>query len=387
MQAFTFQNPTRIVFGADAVSRAGEEAKPLGGRALLVYGRSSFRESGLRDRLLGQLRAQGIVAVEHGGVRPNPVLSHAREGISLARREEVDFILAAGGGSVIDEAKAIAAGVRAEGDVWDFFSGRAGVREALPLFCVLTVPATGSEMNGWMVLTHDETRQKFGAFSACLYPKVSILDPAVTCTVSPTYSAYAAVDATSHLLEGYFTGRDPHVAVQDRLVEGLVRTIMESAEAILRKPLDYEARAAFMWCATLAWNGLCTAGIGPFSTPGHMLEHPLSGLHDIAHGAGLSITLPAWMKFAAQRGNPKIVKLAENLFGIRSGSEAEKARGGIEALESWFASIGSPTRFRQASIREADLERITEKAAELARLKKLEGYDREVIAGIYRLAL
>jgi len=218
-------------------------------------------------------------------------------------------------------------------------------------------------MNGWMVLTNDETRQKYGTFASCLYPRVSILDPTVTCTVSPTYSAYAAVDATSHLLEGYFTGCDPYVAVQDRLVEGLVRTIMETASEIQRDPNDREARATFMWCATLAWNGLCTAGIGPFSTPGHVLEHPVSGLYDIAHGAGLSITLPAWMKFAAQRGNTKIVKLAERLFGIGSGSEAEKAQGAIAALERWYTSIGSPTRFWQASIPESDIDLIARQAS------------------------
>jgi alcohol dehydrogenase YqhD (iron-dependent ADH family) len=217
-----------------------------------------------------------------------------------------------------------------------------------------------------------------------MYPKVSILDPSLTVTIPKDYSAYAAVDAISHLLEGYFTGADQTVPLQDRLVECTIRTIMDSIEAILKNPKDYEARATFMWCATLAWNGLLTAGIGSFGAPSHMLEHPLSALYDIAHGAGLSITIPAWMKYAAGKGNRKVVQLGEHIFGVTGGSDAEKAQKGIEALEAWFRKIGSPVRFEEAKIPAGDIPKIADLARDLAEAWGLTDYTPEIIAEIYR---
>jgi len=384
MNSFVFHNPTKIIFGRDTASQVGEETAAWAAKVLLVYGQSSIKQSGLYDRTLAALKKAGVAVVEHGGVRPNPVLSHVREGVKRAKSEKVEAVLAVGGGSVLDSAKAIAAGARTDADVWDLFIGKAKLEAALPVIDILTVPATGSEMNGSAVVTNEETRQKYGFGGAPLYPKVSILDPALTLTIPRDYSAYAAVDAISHLLEGYFTGADEGVPLQDRLVESTVRTIMESIEAIQKNPKDYEARATFMWCATLAWNGLLTAGIGGFGAPSHMLEHPLSALYDIPHGAGLSITIPAWMKYAAGKGNRKVVQFAERIFGITAGSPADKARKGIEALEAWFRKIGSPVRFGEAEIPAGDIPKIAALARDLAEAWALNDYSEQIIAGIYR---
>jgi alcohol dehydrogenase YqhD (iron-dependent ADH family) len=381
---FVFHNPTKIIFGKGTAAQVGDETAAWAKKVLLVYGQSSIKRSGLYDQTLGALKKAGVAVAEHGGVRPNPVLSHVRDGVKRAKSEKVEAVLAVGGGSVLDSAKAIAAGARADGDVWDLFIGKAKLEAALPVIDILTVPATGSEMNGTAVVTNEETKQKYGFGGPPMYPKVSILDPSLTLTISVEYSAYAAVDAISHLLEGYFTGADESVPLQDRLVECTVRTIMESVEAILKNPKDYEARATFMWCATLAWNGLMTAGIGGFGAPSHMLEHPLSALYDIAHGAGLSITIPAWMKYAAGKGNRKVARFGERIFGVTAGSEADKARKGIEAFEAWFRKIGSPVRFGEARIPAGEIPEIAANARDLAEAWGLTDYSQEIIAGIYR---
>jgi len=384
MNNFVFHNPTKIIFGKGTAAQVGDETAAWARKVLLVYGQASIKKSGLYDQSLAALKKAGVAVVEHGGVRPNPVLSHVREGVRKAGSEKVDAVLAVGGGSVLDSAKAIAAGAETDGDVWDLFIGKAKLEAALPVVAILTVPATGSEMNGTAVVTNEETKQKYGFGGPPMYPKVSILDPALTLTIPREYSAYAGVDAMSHLLEGYFTGVDESVPLQDRLVECTLRTIMESIEAILKDPQDYEARATFMWCATLAWNGLLTAGIGSFGTPTHMLEHPLSALYDIAHGAGLSITIPGWMKYAAEKGNRKVVQLGERIFGVSGGSDADKARKGIEALEAWFRKIGSPVRFGEARIPAGDIPKIATNARDLAEAWGLTDYTPELIAGIYR---
>ncbi len=387
MQNFTLCIPTKIIFGKDTIPQIGPEAKAYGKKLLLVYGRSSIKKSGLYDTVLGALRKEKLKVVEHGGVRANPVLSHARAGIELAKKEKVDFVLAVGGGSVLDTGKAIAAGAVVKHDVWDFFTGKKKVQAALPVLTILTLPATASEMNGGMVLTNEKTMQKFGFLDPHLFPKVSIMDPMVTFTVSPSYTAYAASDAISHLVEGYFTGKDYEVPLQDRMVEGNVKTIMESTDRIMKNPRDYDARASFMWCASLAWNTLFTGGVGDIQVVAHMLEHPLSALYDIAHGAGLSITQPAWMEWAASRGNKKVAQFAERIFGIRGGNDEKKARKGIEALRRWFDKIGTPTTFAAANIPSTDIPKIAENAYDLAKAWGLSDYTKERIVELYNLCV
>jgi alcohol dehydrogenase YqhD (iron-dependent ADH family) len=387
MKNFTLHNPTRIVFGEGTVSKIGENAKAFGKKVMMVYGRSSIKRSGLYNRVKDLLRSEELEIVEFAGVKSNPLLSHLREGIELAKRQEIDFLLAVGGGSVIDETKGIAAGAMTDGDVWDFFRGKATIRAALPVMTVLTLPASGSEMNGSLVITNDETHQKYGFSSPYLYPMISVLDPTVTYTIPLTYTAYGAVDAISHLIEGYFTHKDPWAPIQDRYVEGLVKTIMESTEKILADPSDYQGRATMMWAATLAWNGLALAGVGKAGLPNHMLEHPLSGIYDIAHGAGLSIVIPGWMKYASGKDSGKFARFAENVLGIKRDSRKVTAEKGITTLKGWFDKIGSPTSFSAAKIPASDLDRIVENAASLAELWGLNDYTKEVISEIYNMCL
>ena len=385
MQNFTFWNPTRIVFGQNTIPQIGKETVAFGQKALLVYGRDSVKRSGIFDLVIKALNDAGVTVVEFGGVRSNPVLSHLREGVALAKLERVDVVVAVGGGSVIDESKAIAAGALAEHDVWDFFVDQARVKEALPLLTVLTLAATASEMNSGGVVTNEETRQKFNINSPLLFPKVSILDPTVTFTVPADYTAYAGVDAIAHMIEAYFTCQDSAIPLQDRLVAGLASTIMEATEQCLTRPDDYQARANMMWGASLAFNGLTTAGIGPYGFPNHMIEHSLSALYDIAHGAGLSIVIPGWMSYQAQRAPARLARFARQVFGVEAADDAAAALQGIAALKGWYERVGSPTSLGAAGIPAADIDKIAENAVMLAKKWRLKDYTQEVIAEILQL--
>ena len=259
---FEFCNPTRIVFGRGKEELIGRYLRDAGvSKVLFVYGRSSIKTSGLFDRVAQSLGGEGVSFVEHGGVVSNPVISHTRTGVELAKQEQVQAVLAVGGGSVLDEAKAIAAGALAEDDVWNYFTGKP-VQRALPVFTVLTLAATGSEMNGNAVVTNEETQQKYNISSIHVYPRVSILNPELTCSVPADYTAYGAVDAIAHVIEAYFT-KQPGARLQDRLVESIIRTIIDTHREITKEPANYQARAEFMWAATLALNGLTPAGVGP----------------------------------------------------------------------------------------------------------------------------
>ena len=388
MKNFEFYNPTKIIFGEDRVGNIGKEAKPYGSKCLMVYGKSSIKKNGVYDTVVKSLADAGIEFIEYPGVKSNPFLSHAQGGIDLVKKEKVDFILAIGGGSVIDESKAIAAGALMEESIWDFLLGNVEISEALPLLDVLTIPATGTEMNPTFVLTNDETNEKVGRGSDPLFPRVSILDPTVTYTIPPDYTAYSAVDAISHLIEGYFTGEDRWTPIQDAYVENLVSTVMVCAERMLKDPRDYQGRATFMWAATLAWNGLGPAGIGDYSVPMHMIEHPLSGIYDIAHGAGLSITIPAWLAWKAEKDSSKIAQFGRNVFGIDEKDQDAAAGKAIVALKNWFKSIGSPVSFAEAGIPESDIEKITDIAHKLAETWGMsEEYNRDVIVELYRLCV
>jgi alcohol dehydrogenase YqhD (iron-dependent ADH family) len=325
--------------------------------------------------------------VEFPGAKSNPLLSHAIKGIALARQKAVEVVLAVGGGSVIDTAKTIAMGVRAEHDIWDYFTRKQAIRSALPLLTVVTVSASASEMNPAAVMTRDEGAEKFSIRSMHIQPKTSILDPTVLYTLSPAYSAYSAVDAISHMLEGYFNNTAPESSLQDRLVEALIRTIMESTGVILKDPTNYNARATMMWSATLAFNGLTSAGMGMVSLPVHMIEHSLSALYDVPHGAGLSILTPGWMDYAVGKNPKRFARFAREIFGIEDGAEMEAAREGIRRLKAWFSDIGSPTSLGEVRIPVGDIDKITKNAHTLAQVWQLKDYTPEVISDILRRCL
>ena len=378
---FTFHNLTKILFGADTEKEIGREIKGAGiTKVLLLSGQGSARKSGLLDRVETSLAAAGISWVAFSGVVSNPLLSHARQGITLAKQEGVEAILAVGGGSVLDEAKAIAVGAITDIDVWEFYLGRE-VTAALPLFAILTLAATGSEMNRNSVLTNEATQQKYNIASIHVHPRVSILNPVLTHTVPPDYTAYSAVDAIAHVLEGYCT-KKPGTHLQDRLVESIVTTVMETTGQILQNPNHAEARASFMWAATLALNGLTPAGIGPYSFPNHMIEHSLSAIYNIPHGAGLAIVIPAWMQWYAPRNPEQFSRFSREIFGLPT------AAAGIKALTAWFREIKAPVRLSEVGIPAGDIPKISENAHGLARQWGLADlYIPQVIAEILELAV
>jgi alcohol dehydrogenase YqhD (iron-dependent ADH family) len=291
MQNFVYHNPTKILFGRGTIAAIGPETRIWGQRGLLVYGQHSIKNNGLYDQVTTSLQEAGMEMAELGGVRSNPLLSHVRQGIRIAKEHGAEVIVAVGGGSVIDTAKAIAAGTPVEYDVWKFFTGKKGIKQSLPVTTVLTLAASGSEMNSGMVITNDATREKFGFGHRLLHPKVSILDPEATFTVPTEYTVYGAVDAISHVLEFYMTTTDPYTPVQDRLMEGLIENAMSACERCLHDPCDYEGRANLLWTATLALNGLTAAGLGRVGFPMHLIEHSLSALYDVPHGAGLAVVI------------------------------------------------------------------------------------------------
>ena len=384
MNNFVFHNPTKIIFGREILSQLGKEVSAYGKKVLMVYGQNSIKQNGVYKQVMDSLAAAGIAVVEFPGVKGNPVVSHARQGANLAKAEKVDVILAVGGGSVLDEAKGIAAGAVENSDVWEFFTGTKSITKALPIITVLTLPATGSEMNGGIVITNEDTKEKFGLGGIpALFPKVSFLDPETTFSLSLKQTAYACADIMSHLSEGYFTTSAITLPVQDGYIEGLVKAVMTSMLKIQLNPSDYEARAHFMWAATLGWNELGTCGIPDGTIPCHALEHPISGIYDVAHGAGLSIVTPAWLKFRKNQIAHRILQYGKNILGIDTDSPDVV----IEALEAFYTSIGTPIRFGQTQIESPDFEALTLQSMKLFNAWGIKGYTHDDILEIYHLCV
>ncbi len=382
MDDFTFLNPTKIEFGTGKEQQIGQHLALHGIRkVLLCYGSERIKRDGLFAVVGKSLAAHDIQFVECGGIVSNPLLAKVREGIVLAREHRVEAILSVGGGSVLDTAKSVAAGALHDGEVWDLFLGKAAIAGALPVFAILTLAATGSEMNSGAVVTNEVTREKFAIQSPYLFPKVSIVDPALMQTVSRDYLVYSAADIIAHAIEGYFTATvQPHF--QSRLVEAILNTVIETTQTLLADPNDYAARAQFAWAATQALNGLIYAGTSGFSYPNHMIEHALSALFNVPHGAGLSVVMPAWMKWYHGRNPAQFERMARHVFGVATPLQ------GIAALETWFDRIGTPTRLSQLGITEADLPATIENVLAHARwFGVADLYTRDVVSQILRNAL
>ncbi|MBE0479857.1 MAG: iron-containing alcohol dehydrogenase [Dehalococcoidia bacterium] len=387
MKDFEWSVPTRIVFGNGAVDRLGDEAKPYGKKAMLVYGQSSIKNTGLYDRVRSSLQNAGIAVVDFGGAKSNPILGHVNKGIELAKGERVDFLVAVGGGSVIDTAKAIAIGALTDRDIWDFFTFKALVEKALPIVTVVTIPASGSEMNENVVVTNEQTCEKFGLPAAAVYPRVSIMDPSLTFTVSKPYTAYSAADIFSHVLDAYFTSTADWSPLQDGLAEAVLKAVIRSVDRIMVNPEDYNARSTMMWCATWALNRSIHSGLGYTDTPLHNLEHPVSAACDLPHGAGMSIIIPAWLDSISRQQLSRCAGLAHNVFGIICDDDAEAASRGIAALKDWFDSIGAPTSFSAVGISAVAVENLIETACETNQLRAMGmPLPREYFAGVYNLA-
>lgn len=350
MQDFSFYSPTEIVFGKNSEQQIGTLSRQLGGKVLVHYGSGSIKRSGLYDVVKASLKDAGVEFVELGGVQPNPRLSLVHEGIALCRKEQVQGILAVGGGSTIDSAKAIAAGVPYEGDVWDFLAQKEVPKTVLPVGVVLTIPAAGSEASNATVVTKEETQEKFGWNCELLRPVFAVLNPERTYTLPPFQTACGVADIMAHVLERYFTN-EPNVAFSDRMCEALLRTMVEQAPRALAEPEDYAARAEIMWAGTLAHNDLLGRGrIEDWSS--HMIEHELSAIYDVAHGAGLAVVFPAWMKLIYQERLERFVQFAVRVFDVpyTAGEDEKTALEGIRRIKAFFSSIGLPVTMKELGV-------------------------------------
>jgi alcohol dehydrogenase YqhD (iron-dependent ADH family) len=390
MTPFSFYNPVKVVFGRGTVAQVGAETAPYGRKALLVYGQASLKRAGLYDRIVASLNQAGVEVVAFGGVQANPLLSHARQGIALAKAEGCDVVVAAGGGSVLDTAKGIAGGAGCGIDPWDVLYGCKPFTAALPLVTVLTVPAAGSEMNAGFVLTDDvESGIKGGGFGGDpAFPKVSILDPETTLSVSPGYMTYACADVMSHLVEKYFTATAKWTPVQDRMIEGLVLSAMECLAAIHADPVALAPREAFMWNATLAWNGLPPCGLGG-STPAHLIEHGLSAVFpQIAHGQGLALIQPTWLRWFALRTPVRPARFARAVFGVDIACDTLAAVEGARRYLGFMARFGGPCDWAACGVREADLAAVARSASQLAQVWGMAAeYPEALILEILKMAL
>lgn len=359
MNNFVFYSPTEFVFGKNTEVQVGALARKYGAqKVMIVYGGGSVVRSGLLDRVKQSLQEAGVAYCEMGGVQPNPTDGKVYEGIQLCRREQVDMMLPVGGGSVIDTAKAIAAGALYDGDFWDFFIGRAKVEKALKVAVVLTIPAAGSEGSGNTVITKTETLQKLGLCAPeHLRPVFSIMNPELTYTLPAYQTACGIADMMAHIMERYFTNT-PDVEISDRLCEGTLTAIIKEAYRVKQQPDNYAARANIMWCGTVAHNGTC--GVGREEDwASHVLEHEISAIYNVAHGAGLAVIFPAWMAFMAEHNPAKIAQFAHRVFDIPKSEDLEEmALAGTARLKHFFRYMGLPVGFKELGIEHPDIDRM-----------------------------
>lgn len=365
MQNFMYCNPARIVFGRGVEKEAGKWIKRTGAeKALIYYGGGSVKKNGIFDTVAAALREQNIEFVEMGGVQPNTLLSFVRKAIDFCRRENVDFILAIGGGSVIDSAKCVAAGTVNDNDIWDFFCGKAGpVENALPVGVVLTLPASGSESNCTAALFNDETLLKRGSFSEAHYPVFALINPETNYSLPPHQTAAGCCDILSHLMERYFTNT-PDVDFTDRLLEGAMRSIIYNAPIAMERPDDYAARAEINFAGTIAHNGLFGCG-REMCFGAHAIELELTAIYDqISHGAGIALITPAWMRYVRKHNLSRFRQFAVRVWDVDAPYENDDvfADEAIRRYEEWCRRLGLQTRLREAGVGNDHLREMAEKA-------------------------
>lgn len=387
MQNFTFQNTTKIVFGKGTEEEVGEYTAKHGSKVLLHYGGGSIKKYGTYGKVLESLEKAGVDYVELGGVEPNPKLSLVKEGIELAREENVDFILAVGGGSVIDSAKAISVGYFYDGDVWDFFTGEAEITEALPIGVALTIPAAGSESSGASVVTKMEGNYKRDIGTDLIRPQFAIMNPELTFTLPDYQTACGAADIMAHIMERYFTNTE-NVELTDRLSESALKTIIKNVPKVLENNEDYAARAEVMWTGTIAHNNLLGTGREE-DWSSHGIEHELSGIYDVAHGAGLAVVFPAWMNYVYQHDLERFAQFAVRVWDVDPDFKDVEwtARQGIKKTKEFFSSIGMPVTLEELEIPADRLEEMAQKAAENGPIGNFVNLDTEDILKIYQSAL
>jgi len=390
MNNFTYHNATKIIFGKGTESQVGDETKRYATKVLLHTGMGSVKRSGLFDRVTKSLQAAGVDFVELSGVQPNPRLGLVRQGIKLCREQKIGFVLAVGGGSVLDSAKAVAAGVPYSGDVWDFYDGQARPETALPVGCVLTIPAAGSETSGSSVITKEEGGFKRGLTSTeFLRPAFAILNPELTVTLPPFETAVGAADIMSHVMERYFTNT-AHVDFTDRLCEATLKGVIRNLPLVLANPRDYDARAELMWLGTIAHNDLLGTGREE-DWASHGIEHELSGLYDVPHGAGLATVFPAWMKSVYRHNLPRFCQFAVRVWNVEMdhANPEKTALEGIAKLQGFYTSCGLPVNLKELGVPDDKLGVMADKATagnrhQLGNFVKL---DRNAVLDVLKLAL
>jgi alcohol dehydrogenase len=388
MNTFVQYNPTRLVFGKNQIEQLPEELGRQGIKVLVIYGGGSIKRNSVYDDVMKQLEAARAEVYELSGVEPNPRLSTVHKGIEICKSEGIEFLLAVGGGSVIDCTKAIAAGAKYNGDVWDIIRGQAPVNDALPFGTVLTLSATGSEMNEVSVITNWDTKEKIGWGSPLVFPKFSILDPSYTFSVPRDQTVYGIVDSMSHALEQYFH-RTENTPLIDRYIESVLKTVIETGPKLLGDLTNFSYRETLMYASTNAYNGSLSNGTDGGDWATHRIEHALSAIYDIPHGGGLAIIFPNWMQHCLDHDPARIKQLAVNVFGISAEgkSDEETAQEGIHALRSYWRSLGAPVRLADYDIDDDHFEEVIDKTFVKGGIGTYKPMDRESVRDILTRSL
>ncbi|PFQ27675.1 iron-containing alcohol dehydrogenase [Bacillus cereus] len=387
MQNFVFRNPTKLIFGKSQLEQLKTEIPQFGKKVLLVYGGGSIKRNGIYDNVISILKDINAEVFELTGVEPNPRVSTVKKGIQICKENGVEFILAVGGGSVIDCTKAIAAGSKYDGDVWDIVTKKTFANEALPFGTVLTLAATGSEMNAGSVITNWETNEKYGWGSPVTFPQFSILDPVHTTSVPKDQTIYGMVDIMSHVLEQYFH-HGTNTELQDRYCEAVLKTVIETAPKLLSDLENYEHRETILYCGTMALNGILAMGVkGDWAT--HNIEHAVSAVHDIPHGGGLAILFPNWMKHVVEENVSRFKQFAIRVFDIETDGKTDKevALEGIKALRQFWTSIEAPATLADYGIGENEIDIMANKAMAYGEFGNFKKLNKDAVLSIYKASL
>lgn len=387
MQNFVFRNPTKLIFGKGQLEQLKTEIPQFGKKVLLVYGGGSIKRNGIYDNVISILKDINAEIFELTGVEPNPRVSTVKKGIQICKDNGVEFILAVGGGSVIDCTKAIAAGSKYDGDVWDIVTKKAFASEALPFGTVLTLAATGSEMNAGSVITNWETNEKYGWGSPVTFPQFSILDTVHTASVPKNQTIYGMVDIMSHVLEQYFH-HGTNTELQDRYCESVLKTVIVTAPKLLSDLENYEHRETILYCGTMALNGILAMGVkGDWAT--HNIEHAVSAVHDIPHGGGLAILFPNWMKHVVDENVSRFKQFAIRVFDVETDGKTDReiALEGIEALRQFWTSIEAPVTLGDYAIGENEIDLMADKAMAYGEFGNFKKLNKDDVLSIYKASL
>lgn len=388
MDSFIFQNPTQLIFGEGQVrNQLTKSLKRWGKKVLLVYGGGSIKKNGLYDEVVTLLKEEDFILSELGGVEPNPRLSSVQKGVRICKEEGIEVLLAVGGGSVIDCTKAIAAGAKYEGDAWDLVTKKADVKDALPFGTILTLAATGSEMNSGSVITNWETKEKYGWGSPLVFPKFSILDPRNTSTVPKDHTIYGIVDMMSHVFEQYFHPQE-NTLLQEHLCEAVLKTVIEAGPQLVENLDDYSLRETILYAGTIALNGTLQMGVrGDWGS--HNIEHAVSAVYDIPHAGGLAILFPQWMRHNIQLGERKLAQLAVRVWGVDPAGKTPKelAESGISELERFWSSLGAPQRLSDYDIDDSQLDIIADKSMARGSFGNFASLEKADVKSILKMSL